>query len=140
MHIHLTIGVSSVFRHFLAPTAYCEEYHGKEIDIEDLKARRYEVGVPYSKPLFEKEYRVTLRPMLSAFSPGALTLTITRALLLNFQPVVEAYMLRFKPQDEDDFEEEEPASHEPVDYEAALKGSGWTAFREVGNCTQRDTL
>jgi hypothetical protein len=114
-----------------APTAYCEEFHDRETDIEDWKARRYEAGFSYRKPLFEKEYRVTLRPMFSAFSPGALTLTFTRALLLNFQPIVEAYVLRLKPEDEDDFEEEQPAAHEPIDYEAALKGTGWTAFREV---------
>lgn len=125
----------------LGPIALCEEFHDKDTDLEDWKATTFPDHEVYTKVLPDKPYAVTLKPFFSAFSPAALSLTIMRALLLNFQPVLEGYFLFLKPEDEDEFEEEEePSPKEPVDYKTALKGSGWTILREVTVVTTRRLL
>lgn len=107
--------------------------HEEDIDLEKLAANEL-----YRRAYANKSYHVTLKPIYSAFYPWALSLTVLRALAVNFQSVMETYLSRLQEdEEEDEFDEEEPV---PIDIEGALKGSGWTIARELTVITTRRLL
>eukprot|EP00250_Pteridium_aquilinum_P026382 c32927_g1_i1 orf=117-1169(-) len=128
----------SYLRDYVGPVAHCEEFHDEDTDLDSTIATAD--GIYRKAHTANKPYTVSLKPIYSAFYPGALVLTISRALLVNFQPILEAYASHWKPEDEDQDEFEEEEEPLPIDYEAAFKGSGWTVFREVTVVTTRRLL
>ncbi|KAI5081062.1 hypothetical protein GOP47_0004245 [Adiantum capillus-veneris] len=113
---------------YLKPSSADEDTDFETVSADELYKRAYA----------HKSYHVNLKPIYSAFYPGALSLTVLRALAVNFQSVMEAYIARLQEDDEEEeFAEEEPA---PIDVEGALKGSGWTISREVTVVTTRRLL
>lgn len=121
----------SSLRDHVISVAHCEEFHDEYTDLEETTLT---AGGIYA----EKTYDVPLKPIYSAFYPWQLTLTVSRALAVNFQPILEAYGPHWKPEDEDEFEEEEELP--PIDYMAALTGTGWTVLRELTVGTTRRLL
>ncbi|KAL2609986.1 hypothetical protein R1flu_028559 [Riccia fluitans] len=84
-----------------------------------------------------KTYNVELKPLFSAFRPRALAATTVRCCLVNFLPLLEAYI---QP-DDDDMEEDvdRPASM-PVDPVVPMKRSVTHIVREVSIITTRRIL
>lgn len=79
--------------------------------------------------LYPKHYDIELKPLFSAFRVKALGATALRAFLVNYLPLVEAYI---QP-DEDDLEDE--AEHPPKlppDPSVAFRQSLRSIVREVG--------
>lgn len=124
----------SSLRDYVISAAHCEEFHDEDTDLEVTTLK--DDGIYHA----DKTYNVPLKPIYSAFYPWQLTLTVSRALLVNFQPIVEAYASQWKPEDEDEDEFEEEEEVLPVDYMGALTGSGWTVLRELTVVTTRRLL
>ncbi|XP_024537624.1 uncharacterized protein LOC9649803 [Selaginella moellendorffii] len=93
-------------------------------------------GTEESKRYAFKTYDIELKPLFSAFRPKALGTTGLRALLVNFLPLLEAYM---KVEEDEDDEEDRPTETSP-DFRLAFKRSGTHAFREVSVITVRRVL
>ncbi|MCO5598874.1 hypothetical protein L7F22_052973 [Adiantum nelumboides] len=105
----------------------------EDIDLETVSADEL-----YRRAYANKSYHINLKPIYSAFYPGALSYTVLRALVVNFQSVIETYVARLQEDgDDEEFADEEP---EPINIEAALKGSGWTIIRELTVITTRRLL
>lgn len=128
---------SQVFsRDSIGYIACCEEY---------IESEKWESTSPLGglgMPEFpKKSYNVDLKPFFSAFGPKAFAMTTLRAFVLNFQPVLESYVLLLKPEEDNEPEEEDEAGpKEPIDYMAALNGMGRTILREVTVITTRRLL
>lgn len=151
-----TIGILPLYlRENIGCIAHCEALHddatylGTSLDDEDIDSKtsphdedvdfeKLAADELYRRAYANKSYHVTLKPIYSAFYPWALSLTVLRALAVNFQSVMETYLSRLQEdEEEDEFAEEEPA---PIDIEGALKGSGWTITRELTVITTRRLL
>lgn len=77
-----------------------------------------------------KKYNIELKPLFSAFRPRAIGATTIRAVLVNYLPLIEAYL---QPED-DEFEEDlDRPARPPMDPVVPLKRSVTHIFREVSS-------
>lgn len=114
--------------------ARCEGFHDEGVDFDATILK--DDGIQYA----DKPYEISLKSIYSAFYPWQLSLTVSRALLVNFQPIVEALASQWKTQDEDEDEFEEEEELARIDYRGALVGTGWTVLRELTVVTTRRLL
>ncbi len=103
--------------------AYCEE----AVDPDRWDARRV--------PLWEtrtdihvKTYEIELKPLFSAFRIRALGATTVRALLVNYLPLLEAYL---QPEEDEGDEDADRPAQLPVNPIVPLKRSATHIVREV---------
>lgn len=84
-----------------------------------------------------KKYDIELKPLFSAFRPRAIGATTIRAVLVNYLPLLEAYL---QPED-DEFEEDlDRPARPPMDPVVPLKRSVTHILREVSVITTRRIL
>ncbi|KAL3678500.1 hypothetical protein R1sor_021456 [Riccia sorocarpa] len=96
--------------------------------------------VPQYEPkdeAFGKTYNVELKPLFSAFRPRALAATTVRCSLVNFLPLLEAYV---QPDDDDMEEDVDRPANIPVDPVVPMKRSVIHILREVSVITIRRIL
>ncbi|KAG0560515.1 hypothetical protein M758_10G181600 [Ceratodon purpureus] len=127
---------SSLFAHFDARdwterVAYCDAA------IADADSWEESVCVPIQKYSVGKKYDIELKPLFSAFRPRAIGATSIRAVLVNYLPLLEAYL---QPED-DEFEEDlDRPARPPMDPVVPLKRSVTHILREVSVITTRRIL
>ncbi|KAH6556135.1 hypothetical protein KP509_1Z202400 [Ceratopteris richardii] len=127
----------------VAYIAHSEAFHNAGTDLQTSADEDYKNSRTFSTEELQgtyanKSYDFTLKPIYSAFYLRPFSLTVLRALVVNFQSVLEAYVSRLHDaEEEDELSEEEPL---PINFEAALKGTGWSVSREVAVVTIRRVL
>uniref|UniRef100_A0A7I4AH35 Uncharacterized protein n=1 Tax=Physcomitrium patens TaxID=3218 RepID=A0A7I4AH35_PHYPA len=95
------------------------------------------VSVPIQRYEAEKKYDIELKPLFSAFRPRAIGATTIRALLVNYLPLLEAYL---QPEDDDLEEDRDRPPRPPIDPVVPLKRSVTHILREVSVITTRRVL
>ena len=109
-------------RDWTGRVAYCDAA------IADADSWEDSVCVPIRKYPAGKKYDIELKPLFSAFRPRAIGATTVRAVLVNYLPLVEAYL---QPED-DEFEEDlDRPARPPMDPVVPLKRSVTHILREV---------
>jgi butyrate response factor 1 len=103
--------------------AYCEE--AVDPDVWDarwvpLRVTKVEIGV--------KTYDIELKPLFSAFRIRALGATTVRAVLVNYLPLLEAYL---QPEEDDGEEDSDRPAQLPLNPVVPLKRSATHIIREV---------
>ncbi len=103
--------------------AYCEE--AVDPDVWDarwvpLRVTKVEIGV--------KTYDIELKPLFSAFRIRALGATTVRAVLVNYLPLLEAYL---QPEEDDGEEDSDRPAQLPLNPVVPLKRSATHILREV---------
>lgn len=118
----LTFLLSGVCRDWTGRAAYCDATTANADSWEDS------ICVPIRKYSEEKTYNIELKPLFSACRPRALGATTIRAFLVNYLPLLEAYL---QPED-DEFEEDiDRPARPPMDPVLPLKRSVAHILREV---------
>jgi hypothetical protein len=112
--------------------AYCEE--AVDPDVWDarwvpLRVTKLEIGV--------KTYDIELKPLFSAFRIRALGATTVRAVLVNYLPLLEAYL---QPEEDDGEEDSDRPAQLPLNPVVPLKRSATHILREVSVVTTRRIL
>ncbi|XP_024390149.1 uncharacterized protein [Physcomitrium patens] len=125
-----------LFAHFIARdwtehVAYC---HATIADADNWEDS---VSVPIQRYEAEKKYDIELKPLFSAFRPRAIGATTIRALLVNYLPLLEAYL---QPEDDDLEEDRDRPPRPPIDPVVPLKRSVTHILREVSVITTRRVL
>ena len=111
-----------VCRDWTERVAYCDAA------IADADSWEESVCVPIQKYSVGKKYDIELKPLFSAFRPRAIGATSIRAVLVNYLPLLEAYL---QPED-DEFEEDlDRPARPPMDPVVPLKRSVTHILREV---------
>ncbi|CAK9223313.1 unnamed protein product [Sphagnum troendelagicum] len=128
----LTYTPTTTSREWSENVAYCEE----AVDPDRWDARRV--------PLWEtrtvihvKTYEIELKPLFSAFRIRALGATTVRALLVNYLPLLEAYL---QPEEDEGDEDADRPAQLPVNPIVPLKRSATHIVREVSVITTRRIL
>ena len=75
-----------------------------------------------------KKYDIGLKPLFSAFRPRAIGATTVRAVLVNYLPLLEAYM---QPEDDESEEDRDRPARPSMDSVVPLKRSVAHILREV---------
>nr|PNR35682.1 hypothetical protein PHYPA_021532 [Physcomitrium patens] len=118
-------------RDWTGRAAYCDATTANADSWEDS------ICVPIRKYSEEKTYNIELKPLFSACRPRALGATTIRAFLVNYLPLLEAYL---QPED-DEFEEDiDRPARPPMDPVLPLKRSVAHILREVSVITTRRLL
>lgn len=111
-----------VCRDWTEHVAYC---HATIADADNWEDS---VSVPIQRYEAEKKYDIELKPLFSAFRPRAIGATTIRALLVNYLPLLEAYL---QPEDDDLEEDRDRPPRPPIDPVVPLKRSVTHILREV---------
>eukprot|EP00249_Psilotum_nudum_P006594 c19917_g1_i1 orf=706-1806(+) len=143
-------------RDYFEHVVHCEEAVGPErwrpewspeLIVTDEKVENAEGWDPNSYPattitgvIPAKSYPIELKPIFSAFCMRSLLGTTCRALLLNFKPVIEAYLELNKPVEDEEIDVDETPPKPLVDYVTTLKNSARYMVRELSVVTTRRIL
>lgn len=108
--------------------AYCDD-EASTIETDAWESRWAPIWEPKSDNYaLGKRYDIELKPLFSAFRPRAIGATTLRAILVNYLPLLEAYL---QPEDDDLEDDLDRPARLPMDPVIPLKRSATHIVREV---------
>lgn len=108
--------------------AYCDD-ETSAIETDAWESRWAPIWEPKSDNYaLGKRYDIELKPLFSAFRPRAIGATTLRAILVNYLPLLEAYL---QPEDDDLEDDLDRPARLPMDPVVPLKRSATHIVREV---------